>query len=96
MLYVIKRALIGKPVTFASPQATSLWPFVRLCLGLGRGWWIVELHYGIVLMLILVLAKKRSASLPKQSYSTQSQTQLDKTNTLTSNRICAVLTVLCL
>ena len=36
-LYVIKGALIG-PVIFASPQATSLWTFVRLCLGLGRGW----------------------------------------------------------
>ena len=49
MLYVIKRALIGKPDTFASPQATSLWPFVRLYLGLGRSRWCVELHYGVVL-----------------------------------------------
>ena len=37
-LYVIKGPLIGKPVIFASPQVTSLWTFVRLCLGLGRGW----------------------------------------------------------
>ena len=37
-LYVIKGSLIGKPVNFASPQVTSLRTFVRLCLGLGRGW----------------------------------------------------------
>ena len=89
-LYVIKGALIGKPVIFASPQVTSLWTFVRLCLGLGRGWWFVELHYGIVLMLMLVLANKRSASLPKQSLSTRSHPQPDKANTLTRNRICAI------